>query len=152
MVDFTSILNKPAEAVEKPKPKPIGSYQAVVTGMPAQRTVSTKDGDRAVIRFTYKLISAADDVDQDQLSEVADISTWPPLNHDVWIDGDGGDFQLVSHLENVLKIDKSGKSIGEMLAEAPGAQLLVTVKHRPFTRQGATEPEIATEVGSVAAL
>lgn len=151
MPDFTEILSKPAEEVQKPKPRPSGTYQGAIAGMPEQRTVNTKDGEKAVIAFKVKMVGARDDVDQDALSEQDDISSWPPMSHDIWVDNEQGVYNLTKFLSEVLGIDKSGKTLGQMCAEAPGKQALFTVAHEPYTSKDG-QPEIGVRIRGTAAL
>lgn len=154
MADFTSILSKKAESVEKPKPKPTGTYLAVVSGMPKQKTPTVNGEERAILSFSCKIMAPQSDVDQDDLNDpkVGDISSWMPFNKDIWVDTPEGEFALRKFLTDVLGIEAGDKSLGEMAAESPGKQLLVTLKHRPFTDKNTNEAEIATDIGAVAAV
>lgn len=153
--DFTDILSKPVHSVEKPKPKPPGTYLGSIVGQPEQRTVTTKDGDKPVISFKVKLLQAQADVDQEKLSEVDTVTSWPPMSHDIWVEGEQGQYNLRRFLADVLKIDpgssKDGKTLGQMCAEAPGKQLLVTVVNKPYMSKEGT-PEIGTNIGGTAAV
>lgn len=150
MVDFTSILSKPAEAIEKPKPKPVGHYLAAVQGLPQQKTVTAQGEERAVLSFKVKILMAREVEDQEALAASGDPSSWAPLNYDIWVDTPEGEWQLRKFLTEVLGIEASGKSLGQMVGEAPGSQLLVKVGHRPYQNKQTGEPEIATQIDSVA--
>jgi hypothetical protein len=80
------------------------------------------------------------------------IETWPSFAKDIWIDTPEGEFALRQFLTNTLAIEPGKKSLGEMCAEAAGRQLLVTLKHRPYTDRNTNEAEIATDVGATAAV
>jgi hypothetical protein len=150
MSDFMSILNKPVEDVAKPKPRPVGTYLGAIQGMPAQKMVTVQGEEKPIISFSIKLVMAQGDVDSESLTEHGDVSSWPPYKKDFWVDTPEGEWALRQFLTNTLAIDaEGGKTFGEMLAEAPGKQLNVGLKHRPFVnKQG--EAEIATEIGSTA--
>jgi hypothetical protein len=153
MVDFTDILGKKAAEVEKPRPKPTGTYLASIQGMPKQKKVMVQGEERAILSFSCKIMAPrGEDVDLDELADpkVGDISTWPTYNKDIWIDTPEGEYALGQFLENVLGIEPAKKSLGEMAAESPGKQLLVTLKHRPYTDKNTNEAEIATEIGGTA--
>lgn len=151
MANFSELLNKPAEAVEKPKPKPVGTYQAVIQGPAVDKTVKVQGEDRGLLEFKLKMMAAFEGVDADQLAEVGEVSSWPPLTYSIWYDTPEGEFQLRQFLEVTLAIDSSGsKTFGELLAQVPGKQLLATLKHRPFVDKNTGQPEIATDIGSVA--
>lgn len=150
MVDFTSILSRRVEDVEKPKPRPVGTYRGSIQGMYQQKTVKVQGEDRGIISFKVKMQVPHDDVDQEALSEAGEISTWPPMNHDIWADTPEGEWQLRQFLTDVLGIEGEG-SFGEMLAQTPGRQLNATLGHRPFVNK-AGQPEIATEIKSTSAV
>lgn len=154
MADFTEILGKKATDVEKPRPKPVGTYLAAIHGMPKQKTVAVQGEERKILSFSCKLMAARDDVDQDELADpkVGEVTTWPSFNRDIWIDTPEGEFALRKFLTDTLGIEPGNKSLGEMVAEAPGKQLLVTLRHRPYTDKNTNEAEIATEIGSTAAV
>lgn len=151
MVDFTEVLGKKATEVEKPKPRPVGTYLAVVQGLPKQRKVTPKDGgeDMPVIAFTLKLMSALPDVDSEKLQDHPDISTWGSMTHDMFLHTEGGVYAFRQFLTNTLGIEEGDKSLGEMVTEAPGKQLLVKVKHEPYINRQ-NEADISTRVESLA--
>lgn len=152
MVDFTDILGKKAAEIEKPVPKPVGSYLASLQGMPKQKKVNAGGEERLIVSFSCKAQSPMDDVDADDLAnpKVGEISTWPSFNKDFWVDTLEGEYQLTQFLTNVLDITPGKKSLGEMCAESPGRQLIITLKHRPYTDKNTNEAEIATDIGAVA--
>lgn len=156
MVDFAEILGKKAADIEKPVPKPVGSYLASIQGMPKQKKVNVQGEERLIVSFNCKAGSPMEDVDLDDLNnpKVGEISTWPSFNKDIWIDTPEGEYQLEQFLTNVLGVEpgegKNSKSLGEMCAEAPGRQLIITLKHRPYTDKNTNEAEIATDIGATA--
>jgi hypothetical protein len=156
MADFTEILGKKAADVEKPVPKPVGSYLSSIQGMPKQKKVNVQGEERLIVSFSCKASSPMEDVDLDDLNnpKVGEISTWPSFNKDIWIDTPEGEYQLEQFLTNVLGVEpgegKNSKSLGEMCAEAPGRQLIITLKHRPYTDRNTNEAEIATDIGATA--
>lgn len=152
MPDFTDVLGKKAADVEKPVPKPVGSYLASIQGMPKQKKVNAQDEERLIISFACKAQSPMDDVDADDLAnpKVGEVSIWPSFNRDFWVDTPEGEYQLREFLTKVLDIEPEDKTLGEMCAESPGKQLIITLKHRPYTDRNTNEAEIATDIGGVA--
>ena len=152
MANFTDILNKPAETVEKPKPRPVGTYLCLINGPHKQRDVKGKDGtEYPVVGFTLKTMQAQADVDQEALAAAGGVGNL--MNHDFFLtnaEGQVNDYPLVNFLENHLGIEKAGKSIAQMLAEAPGKQVLATIKHEIYTDKASNEPAIAARIGSTA--
>lgn len=156
MVDFNSVLAKASDQIEKPKAKPVGTYLAIVQGLPLQREVKPRDGgeDMGVIQFKLKLISPMSDVDMDQLSDHPPIPEWGPMNQDIFIHTEAGIYGLKKFLVNTLGVEpgegKHVKTIGQMLAEAPGRQLLVKTKHVPYQDRQTGETDIASNIESTA--
>jgi len=149
MVDFTQILTTKADAVEKPKPRPVGSYLASIVGMPSQKTVQSQGEEKPIISFSCKVMSAGSDVDQDDLFVHGEVHTWPPYKKDFWVDTPEGQYALKRFLTETLDLDPKGKTMAELLAESPGKQLTIVLKHRPFVNRDG-EAEISTEIGSTA--
>lgn len=140
--DFLDILSKPAHEIERPKPRPAGSYLASIVGMPDQ--VERKEN--RILEFKVKLIAAQSDVDTDQLEAQPDISSWAPIRYSVFVNDL---YPLKRFLTEVLEIDPGteddAKSFSQMIAEAPGRQLIAVVSHRHYTGndgQPATQAEI----------
>lgn len=153
MPDFNSVLSKVAAQVEKPKPKPVGTYIASVVGLPTDKTVQVQGADRGILEFKLKMTSPHEGVDADQLAAVGEISSWPPFTYGIWYDTPEGEFQLTSFLTITLGIDDSGdKTIGELVAQSPGLQCLATLKHRPYQDKSTGEAMISTDIGGVAKL
>lgn len=151
MVDFASILNKKVADVEKPRPRPTGIYRLAVVGMPKQKTINTKDGDRAVVSFVCKAVMPLENVDMDELALHGDLNTWPPFNHDFWVDSPEGEWAMRQFVENSLQVEIGDDSWGETLAKTPGINFAGELKHRPYQDKSG-QPQIATEIGSTAAL
>lgn len=147
MADFESVLDKKIEEVEKPKPKPVGTYLGVLQGLPTEKKVGQDEME--VIGFRVKLMSAQEDVDQEDLSAQPPISEWPALRHDIFIHTEQGVWGLRQFLKNTLGFEDGAGTIRQILAETPGRQLLVKVRQRPFINKQ-NEPEIATEIESTA--
>lgn len=63
--NFTSILDKPSNEAERPKPLPQGSYTCVVKGLPRYDKSSKKQ--TPFVEFLLQPLAAGDDVDQDDL-------------------------------------------------------------------------------------
>lgn len=128
MANFADVLNKPAAEVEKPKPYPVGTYHCLVDGPAAIEKVGKKQTDAAI--FKYKILAPGPDVDPSALAEIPGGMAGKQLRHTMWLTEDSL-YRLTQLLEDHMGIDKAGKTVGEMLAEAPGRQLMVTVGHRP---------------------
>lgn len=143
MPNFEEILDKPVGEIEKPKPRPAGTYLAVVQGLPVRNKIGTEEHD--TVDFKLKLISAGTDVDQDALSEVPPINEWAPVTDRHWVNTEQAIYYFQEFLKNVL--DFSGIPIKQAIAESPGRQYYVKMKQRPYVnREG--QPDIQFEVES----
>jgi len=151
MVDFTDVLSQNISEVEKPKPKPVGTYLGVIQGMPKQRAVTPKAGgdDMPVMAFTIKLIAPIQ-VDAEKLADAPEISTWGTFQHDMFLHTEGGIYAFKQFLTQTLGIDGSDKTLAQAVAEAPGKQVAVTLKHEPYVNRSG-EAEIGTRIESIAA-
>jgi hypothetical protein len=146
-MNFTDILNRPAEQIEPPKQRPPGTYLCIVDGQHKQKEVN----DKPVISISLKTMQAQEDVDMAQLQEAGGVGN--KLNLDFFLltnDGNDNSYQLKKFLEEHLGIHSAGKSLAQMLAEAPGKQVLANVKHEIYTDKNTGEPKIAVRVGSTA--
>lgn len=130
---FESILDTPAENVERPKPLPAGTYDVIVKGMPEHGQSSQKK--TPFVRFTYALTAAGEDVDEEELAELLtakDGSTVPISERtirDTYYTTPDSLFRLTDALE-AMGIDSEGKTIRQMLDETPNSDLRIVVGHR----------------------
>lgn len=131
---FESILDTPADAVERPKPLPAGTYAVVVRGMPEHGVSSQKK--TPFVRFTYALIAAGDDVDPDELATLLTDKdgTQQPIGSktikDTYYTTHDSLFRLTDALENMGLDTNSDKTIRQLLDDTPNAELNILVGHR----------------------
>ena len=126
---FSSVLNKPTSDIQTPQAYPVGSYLCIVDGQATPGESSQKK--TPYMELAYKIIQPHSAIDESQLPPggiqgkiIKGMSTRFYLTED-------SIYRLVEHLERDLGIDKTGKTPGEMLAEAPGRQVIVHLKHEP---------------------
>lgn len=130
---FESILDTPATEVERPKPLPAGTYTVVVKGLFEHGESSQKK--TPFVRFTYSIVAAGDDVDEDELKTLLthnDGSVDPigtKFIKDTYYTTPDALFRLTDCLDN-MGIDLDGKTIRHALDETPNAQLDIFVGHR----------------------
>lgn len=130
---FESILDTPADAVERPKPLPAGTYSAIVKGMPEHGVSAQKK--TPFVKFTYVLQDAFDDVDQDELTalltdkdgNVEPIGT--KSIKDTYYTTPDSLFRLTDALE-AMGIDLDGKTVRSALDETPNCSINIVVSHR----------------------
>lgn len=140
--NFNEVLSKPADAVEKPKPLPVGHYICAIDGQADYR--ETKDG-KGVAEIKLKPLQPDVDVDPTALAEMGGLGN-RTLRHSLWLEEDS--LYRIKEFGATVGIEVVGKSIGEIFAEFPGRQCRVKVKHVP-SKDGS---EIYANVESVGAI
>lgn len=130
---FESILDTPADKVERPKPMPAGTYSAIVKGMPEHGVSSQKK--TPFVKFTYIFQAPFDDVDEDELAAVlTDVDgNVKPITEkvitDTYYTTPDSLFRLTDALES-MGIELDGKTIRAALDETPNSSINVVVSHR----------------------
>lgn len=130
---FESILDTPADKVERPKPLPAGTYSAIVKGMPEHGISSQKK--TPFVKFAYALQEAYDDVDEDELKAVltnqeGQVQALSSKSiSDTYYTTPDALFRLTDALE-AMGIDLTDKTIRAALDETPNCSINVVVSHR----------------------
>ncbi len=130
---FESILDTPADAVERPKPGPVGTFDVLVKGMPEHGVSTLKK--TPFVRFTYVFQAAGEDVDEDDLKEwLTDkdgntAALGSRSIRDTYYTTPDSLFRLTDALEN-MGIDLSEKTIRAALDETPNCSVRIVVGHR----------------------
>lgn len=130
---FESILDTPADAVERPKPLPAGTYDAIVKGLPEHGQSSQKK--TPFVRFTYALVAAGEDVDEDDLATLLTNKDGvkEPIGSksikDTYYTTPEALYRLTDVLEN-MGIDLTEKTIRAALDETPNSSVRIVVGHR----------------------
>lgn len=130
---FESILDTPADEVERPKPLPAGTYSAIVRGMPEHGVSAQKK--TPFVKFTYALTDAFDDVDPDELAAVLTDkdgkvgSITEKSIKDTYYTTPDSLFRLTDALE-AMGIDLTDKTIRSALDETPNCAINIVVSHR----------------------
>jgi hypothetical protein len=130
---FESILDTPADEVERPKPLPTGTYDVIVSGLPEHGQSSQKK--TPFVKFNYVLQAAGEDVDEDELVTLLTKKdgTVEPLTtksiKDTYYTTPDSLFRLTDVIEN-MGIEQEGKTIRQCLDETPNASLRILVGHR----------------------
>jgi hypothetical protein len=129
MPSFEEILNRPASENKQPEALPVGTYHCLVDG-PAEPGKSSQKGTD-FLKFKFKILSAMQDVDAKTAAEQQVIGKY--ITNDYYIT-DGATWRCQDMLVDDLGIELSNgsggeKSLKELMAEAPGKQVLVKIKH-----------------------
>lgn len=126
--NFQDILNKPIDQIEAPKALPVGTYLCLVDGQPEQTTIGKNN--TPCYNFSLKPVQAQQDVDQGQLAENLNGASLQDkkIRHRLFITQDAA-WRLKQFLVEHLGI--TPKPIIQMIPEAMGKQVMVTLGHRP---------------------
>lgn len=124
MASFMDILDRPATEIKAPEALPAGPYHAMVDGAPESGKSSKKQTD--FLKFKFKILKALEGVDQAKALEQQVVGK--TVTQDYYI-VDSSAWRLKELLTDHLGIDPTNKSLREMLAEAPGQQLIVKIRH-----------------------
>lgn len=127
---FESILDRPSEDAERPKPLPQGSYVCVVHGLPEYGKSSKKQTD--FVRFTLIPLQAMDDVDADALDEVGGLEG--KSLSDTYYLTPNAEYRLRDFLDNCgipsRDDDEEKLSHRARIEMATNQQVIAHVKHR----------------------
>ena len=124
MPSFEEILKMPGSEIKPPQAYPVGTWHCLVDGPPTLGKSSQKGTD--YLQFKFKILAPFKDVNPEEAVEQQTVGKTITENYYVTTDG-----QLPWRLTEMLGncgIDDT-MSLQEMLAEAPGKQILVTLRH-----------------------
>jgi hypothetical protein len=126
---FEEILNKPASEIRPPEALPVGTYHALIDGPPTPGKSSQKQTD--FLQFKFRILSAQSDVDAAKAAEQQVVGKI--ITNDYYITETAA-YRLKDMLTNDLGIEAengsgAAKSLRELIAEAPGKQVMVKLKH-----------------------
>jgi hypothetical protein len=136
---FQSILDMPVSEVERPKPIPAGSYVCLVQGQPRLDKSAKKQTD--FCEFTLKFLEPMNDVDEDALlafltnrdgskKKLADITKTVTFYLT-----EASIYRLKDFLGHcgidIEQAEADGASLAQLIAEAPGQQVVAHVTHSP---------------------
>lgn len=125
MPSFEDILNMPASDIKPPKPLPPGTYLCLIDGIPEFAKIGEKQTD--VVNFNARVMQPLDDVDHQLLAEFENGVAGKTVRIRFFITEDAK-HRLLNFLKDHLDIEVT--TLKQMISEAPGRQVLVTIKHR----------------------
>ena len=126
MPNFSDILDQPASTIERPKPLPVGTYVAVVRGLPEFGESTKKKTPYA--RFTLEILQPEDDVDQEAIEALGGV-VGKTIRNDYYLTEDA--FWRAKQFAEDCGVDTEGLTRGQMLEACNGAQVLITIRHEP---------------------
>ena len=121
---FESILDTPATEVERPKPLPAGTYDAIVKGLPEFGESSQKKTPFA--RFTLAMQSAGEDVDEEELTSIGGLDG-KSIKSTYYTTPDAL-FRLTDFLEH-CGIELDGKTIRQAIDDTPNCSVKILIGH-----------------------
>lgn len=127
MVDFSQILSKPADAVEKPKPLPTGHYTCLVMGVPEVKALGQNETPAAIVQL--RPLAPDSDVNQEALIAQGGIKENTRLRVTLFL-SDDAQWRFIDFCKN-CGIDPAGKTLKELLDQLPNRQIKAQVGHRP---------------------
>lgn len=130
MPTFDELMSKPADEIKAPPSLPVGTYLAGIIGIPENVKSTQKQTDG--VAFKYKFYQAREDVDREALAAVLAESGQNlndcEMTDTFWVT-ERSAFMLKNFLVDMLEIPET--TMRQMLAEVPGKQLLIHIRHRP---------------------
>lgn len=126
---FQDILNTQIDSIKPPVALPVGTYLAIVDGLAEFVKVGVKQTPAA--NFNLKPVQPQDDVNQAMLLEALDGKSLQDkkIRFTLFLTKDA-EYRVKQFLVDHLGLDGKGKSIGQLISEAPGRQVMITVGHR----------------------
>jgi hypothetical protein len=125
------LLNTPGDQIKPPPLLPVGTYLVGIVGQPEMITSTQKQTPGCAIK--YKFWQARDDVDADDLQAIL-AESGQTLNDvemtDTFYFTEKSLFMFKQFYANALDIPES-YSPKQAMAEMPGKQLLIHIRHRP---------------------
>jgi hypothetical protein len=136
--DFRTLLQKPMDEIERPKPLPAGTYYGTIAGHKFDESSQKRT---PFVRFTIKLQSAGDDVDAEEVASVD--WTKKEVRKDFYLTDDAL-YRLKGFLESV-GVEVEGRALGEAIPDSTNAQVIVEVTQR----NSADGKDVYNDVGDV---
>lgn len=133
--NFESILDMPAADVERPKPIPAGTYNAIVQGLYEEGVSSQKR--TPFVQFAFAIQSADEDVDEEDLAAflTAKDGTTKKLSEIVMKNNStkfyttpDSMFRLTDFFDH-CGIDQDGKTVRQCLSETPNSSVKILIGH-----------------------
>jgi hypothetical protein len=141
------LLNTPGDQIKPPPLLPVGTYLVGIVGQPEMITSTQKQTPGCAIK--YKFWQARDDVDADDLQAIL-AESGQTLNDvemtDTFYFTEKSLFMFKQFYANALDIPQS-YSPKQAMAEMPGKQLLIHIRHRPRRMGAASTPRLTLGQG-----
>lgn len=139
-VSFADVLDAPIEEIKAPPPTPAGTYAFLIDGQPEYRDVNTQNGVSKLVKFECKILEPQGDLANDPQA-VAVVGR--KVKNEYWLT-DKSAFILKRFLTEHLGIDGTGKTLRQLVSEAPGQTFLGTLKLGKPDKSGIAYAEFAS--------
>jgi len=127
---FSSILDKPSNEIERPKPLPVGTYLAMVKGQP--RFDKSKQKGTPFAEFTLTLLQHGEDVDAGAIKDYLGTRKLNQIDiKDTYYLTEEAAYRLKDFCDHCGVENADGVSLGQRVAQTPGCQLLISIAHKP---------------------
>jgi len=129
--NFSSILDKPASNIERPKPLPVGTYLTIIKGLPRYDSSSKKQ--TPFIEFTHEFIQAQDDVDAEELEALGGLrnkdGTAKQMKNTFYLTEASG-WRLREFLEALgFDFEDGVTTMRQAAEESANSEVYVTIRH-----------------------
>ena len=126
MPDYSALLNRPVDSVERPKPKAPGTYHGVIMKFEFGESQKKKT---PYCRFTVGSVSPGMDVDpEENAKNNVDVSKWAPT-FDFYLTDDS--LYRLRELIEGCGIVPNGRGFNATIPELKGKPVKFVASHRP---------------------
>lgn len=138
MSQYADILNTARDDIKEPQPTPVGTYTAIVKGLPKIDKGGKNNND--FVEYELSLVAAGADVDQATL--VASGGLPRDLRHTFWLTPKS--LFIIERFFDAAGIDRaSAPSVAEAIQQTPGRSVTVTVvMGKTNAKTGKAYPEV----------
>lgn len=126
--NFSSILDRPASEIERPKPLPPGTYLTILQGLPRYDKSAKKQTE--FIEFKHKITQAGEDVDEDALKEAGGLED-KTVNNTFYLTEDAA-WRLRKFLEDCgFDFSDGSVTLREAAEQSANSEVYITIGHEP---------------------
>lgn len=130
MVDFSQLLSTPTDQIKKVPPCPAGTYFGIIGGEPKAYELKESDKNKTpFVRYHVKLTEAGADVNQADLTEAGIDLAKKHMRKDFFLTPDA-QYRLKDFVAS-CGVSVAGKTLGQIIPEAVGQRVMLTLTLRP---------------------
>lgn len=125
--NFESILDTPTANVERPKPIPVGTYDAIVRGLYEEGV--SKEKKTPYVQFAFAIMAANEDVDADELEAIGGIADKVLKNNSTKFYTTPDSLWRLNEAMEAMGVDLEEKTVRQALAETPNSSCKILIVH-----------------------